>query len=330
MRRRTLLALAAGTAASYPWIGWGIGWPQPKPVPVIGFLGIATPAPFAPFVAAFHEGLRETGYAEGRNVAVEYRWAEGNADRLPELAADLAARKVDVIATIGGSLAVHEARRATSSIPIVFEIGMDPVEAGLAASMSRPGGNLTGVTIMTSDLNPKRLELLSEMASQARVIALLVNSQHAGAERIISEVRMAADARGLRIKVVTATSEDEYEPAFAQARAEAGALLLANDPVFFSRRERLVPLAARYRLPAMYEWREFVELGGLMSYGTSFAGMIREQGRYVGRVLAGTPPADLPILQPTTFEFVINLRTALALSLAVPQSLLARADEVIE
>jgi ABC-type uncharacterized transport system substrate-binding protein len=330
MRRRTLLALAAGTAASHPWIGWGIGRAQPKPVPVIGFLGIATPAPFAPFVAAFHEGLRETGYAEGRNVAVEYRWAEGNADRLPELAADLAARKVDVIATIGGSLAVHEARRATSSIPIVFEIGMDPVEAGLAASMSRPGGNLTGVTIMTSDLNPKRLELLSEMASQARVIALLVNSQHAGAERTISEVRMAADARGLRIKVVTATSEDEYEPAFAQARAEAGALLLANDPVFFSRRERLVPLAARYRLPAMYEWREFVELGGLMSYGTSFAGMIREQGRYVGRVLAGTPPADLPILQPTTFEFVINLRTALALGLAVPQSLLARADEVIE
>ena len=330
MRRRTLLALAAGTAASYPWIGWGIGRAQPKPVPVIGFLGIATPAPFAPFVAAFHEGLRETGYAEGRNVAVEYRWAEGNADRLPELAADLAARKVDVIATIGGSLAVHEARRATSSIPIVFEIGMDPVEAGLAASMTRPGGNLTGVTIMTSDLNPKRLELLSEMASQARVIALLVNSQHAGAERTISEVRMAADARGLRIKVVTATSEDEYEPAFAQARAEAGALLLANDPVFFSRRERLVPLAARYRLPAMYEWREFVELGGLMSYGTSFAGMIREQGRYVGRVLAGTPPADLPILQPTTFEFVINLRPALALGLAVPQSLLARADEVIE
>jgi len=330
MRRRTLLALAAGTAASYPWIGWGIGWAQPKPVPVIGFLGIATPAPIAPFVAAFHEGLRETGYAEGQNVAVEYRWAEGNADRLPELAADLAARKVDVIATIGGSLAVHEARRATSSIPIVFEIGMDPVEAGLAASMSRPGGNLTGVTIMTSDLNPKRLELLSEMASQARVIALLVNSQHAGAERTISEVRMAADARGLRIKVVTATSEDEYEPAFAQARAEAGALLLANDPVFFSRRERLVPLAARYRLRAMYEWREFVELGGLMSYGTSFAGMIREQGRYVGRVLAETPPADLPILQPTTFEFVINLRTALALGLAVPQSLLARADEVIE
>ena len=299
-------------------------------MPVIGFLGIATPAPFAPFVAAFHQGLRETGYAEGRNVAVEYRWAEGNADRLPELAADLAARKVDVIATIGGSLAVHEARRATSSIPIVFEIGMDPVEAGLAASMSRPGGNLTGVTIMTADLNPKRLELLSEMASQARVIALLVNSQHAGAERTISEVRMAADARGLRIKVVTATSEDEYEPAFAQARAEAGRFCWPMIRSFSAGASAWCHWRRAIRLPAMYEWREFVELGGLMSYGTSFAGMIREQGRYVGRVLAGTPPADLPILQPTTFEFVINLRTALALGLAVPQSLLARADEVIE
>jgi putative tryptophan/tyrosine transport system substrate-binding protein len=326
MRRREVLVLAAGAVfASLSAVA-----AEPERGPVVGFLGITARAPFAPFLAAFHAGLSDTGYVEGQNVTLEYRWADGRADRLPALAADLASRKMDVIAINGGLLGAHAAQQATSTIPIAFVIGTDPVEAGLVASMSKSGGNLTGVTIMTADLNPKRLELLSEMAPRAKVVALLVNPLHAAAERIISEVQTAAEARGLRIKVVTAASDDEYEPAFARARAEAGALLVANDPVFFSRRERLVPLATRYALPAMYEWREFVELGGLMSYGTSFAAMVREQGRYVGRVLAGAKPADLPILQPTTFEFVINLRTAGALGLTVPQALLARADEVIE
>ena len=208
MRRRDFVALAAGAIALHPWTGRA----QQKTMPVVGFLGITAPAPFAPFLAALHQGLSDIGYVEGRNVAFEYRWAEGRADLVPALATDLAARKVDVIATIGGLLAVREVRQATSTIPIVYVIGIDPVESGLAASMSRPGGNLTGVTIMTFDLNPKRLELLLEMVPQARVLALLVNPQHAVAERIISEVQTAADAKGVRIKVVTATLEDEYDP----------------------------------------------------------------------------------------------------------------------
>jgi putative ABC transport system substrate-binding protein len=326
MRRRDLLALAAGTIALRPR---GVR-AQQKPVPVIGFLAITARPPFAAFLAAFHEGLSETGFVEGRNVAFDYRWAEGRGDRLPALAADLVARNVDVIAVNGGLLGARVAKDATATIPVVFVIGTDPIEAGLVGGMARPGGNITGITILTADLNPKRFELLSEMVPQAPVIALLVNPRHALAERVASEVRDAARARGMQIEVVSAASADEYEAAFSQARARAGALLVANDPVFFSRRERLVALAARHRIPAMYEWREFAEVGGLMSYGTSFAEMVREQGRYVGRVLAGARPTDLPILQPTTFHLVINIKTANALGLTVPQSLFARADEVIE
>ena len=326
MRRRDLLALGAGAAALRPWPVRA----QQRGMPIIGFLSITARAPSAPFIKAFHEGLRDTGYVEGQNVAVEYRWAYGHGDRLPALAADLIAGKVDVIATSGGLLAARVAKAATSTVPIVFLIGVDPVEAGLVASLARPGGNVTGITILTGDLNPKRLELLSEMAPQAGVIALLVNPGHAAADHVVSEVRNAAQAKGLRIAVVAAPAEDAYEPAFSRARAEADAILVANDPVFFSRRERLVALAARHAMPAIYEWREFAEAGGLMSYGTSFAAMVREEGRYVGRVLAGAAPADLPVLQPTTFELVINLKTAAALGLKVPQTLLARADRVIE
>jgi putative tryptophan/tyrosine transport system substrate-binding protein len=326
MRRRDLLSLAGGTIALRPWAVRA----QQKPPPVVGFLAIAAPAPFAPFVAAFREGLRETGYVEGRNVVIEYRWAEGRWDRLPELAADLVARKVDVITTAGGLIAARVAKEATSSIPVVFETGIDPVAAGLVASMARPGGNLTGLAIMTGELNPKRLELLTDMVPEAATIAFLVNPTNATTERVTAEVRNAARVKGIRVEVVAAAGEDEYEPAFSRARATAGALLVASDPVLFSRRERLVALAARYALPAMYEWREFAEIGGLMSYGTSIAEMHRERGRYVGRVLAGAQPADMPILQPTHFEFVINLKTARALGLTVPHSLLVRADEVIE
>lgn len=325
MRRRDLLAAFAGAVA------WPVaGLAQQKKTPVVGYLGITSPATFAPLLAAFRQGLSDAGYVEGRNVGFEYRWAEGHQDRLPALAAELVARNVDAIVTHGGVLAARAAKEATSTIPIVFETGLDPVASGLVASMARPGGNLTGVSILTSELNPKRFELLSEMVPQARVIAILVNPKNPSADRVITQVREAAHSTGVQIEVVRAGTEDEYEGAFSLARGKAGALLVGNDPVFFSRHERLVALAARHAIPAVYEWREFVEAGGLMSYGTSIAGMHRDKGRYVGRILAGAKPADLPILQPTTFELVINIKTASALGLAVPPSLLARADEVIE
>jgi putative ABC transport system substrate-binding protein len=325
MRRRAFLAAAAviGFAPA-------IARSQQSRVPVVGYLALTSPGPFAPLLAAFHKGLAEAGFVEGHNVAFEYRWAEGRQDRLPELVMDLVARKVDLISTHGGAFVALAAKEATTTIPIVFETGIDPVAVGLVASMARPGGNVTGVAILTADLNPKRFELLSELVPEAKVIAILVNPKNASAERVISDIRKAADPRGIRIEVVRAAVEAEYETAVAQARASAGALLVANDPVFFSHHERLVALAAKHAIPAAYEWREFVEAGGLMSYGASVAQMHREKGRYVGRVLAGTRPADLPILQPTTFQLVLNLKTAKTLDLTVPRSLLARADEVIE
>ncbi len=325
MRRRAFLATAAGAA-----LAPAIARSQQSRVPVVGYLALTSPEPFAPLLAAFHKGLAETGFVEGRNVAFEYRWAEGRPDRLPELVMDLVARKVDLISTHGGAFVALAAKEATTTIPIVFETGIDPVAAGLVASMARPGGNLTGVAILTADLNPKRFELLSELVPEAKVIAILVNPKNASADRVVSDVQKAADPRGIRIEVVRATLEAEYESAIAQARARAGALLVANDPVFFSRHKQLVALAAKHAIPAAYEWREFVEAGGLMSYGTSVAEMHREKGRYVGRVLAGAKPADLPILQPTTFQLVLNLTTAKSLGLTVPQPLLTRADEIIE
>ncbi len=325
MRRRAFLAAAAGAT-----LAPAIARSQQSRVPVVGYLALTSPGPFAPLLAAFHRGLAETGFVEGRDVAIEYRWAEGRSDRLPELALDLVARKVDLISTHGGAFVALAAKEATTTIPIVFETGIDPVAVGLVASMARPGGNVTGVAILTADLNPKRFELLSELVPEAKVIAILVNPKNASANRVISDVQKAAEPTGIRIEVVRATLEAEYETAVAQARARAGALLVANDPIFFSHHERLVALAAKHAIPAAYEWREFVEAGGLMSYGTSVAEMHREKGRYVGRVLAGARPADLSILQPTTFQLVLNLKTAKALGLTVPQSLLARADEVIE
>jgi putative tryptophan/tyrosine transport system substrate-binding protein len=325
MRRREFVQIAA-TVAAWPLAARA----QQKSLPTVGYLGISSPTPMAPLLSAFHEGLREMGFAEGRNVRLEYRWAEGIQDRLPGLAAELAVRNVDVIATHGGAAVVRAAKNAAPNTPIVFETGIDPVAAGLVASMARPGGNLTGVSILTSELNAKRFELLAEMVPQVRVFAILVNPRNASSEHVVAQLQPAAQARGLQMRVVRAAAEDEYEPAFLHARAEAGALLVANDPVFFSRHQRLVALAARHEIPAVYEWREFVEAGGLMSYGTSIAGMHRDKGRYVGRVLAGAKPANLPILQPTTFELVINLKTAKTLGLTVPPTLLARAHEVIE
>jgi putative ABC transport system substrate-binding protein len=325
MQRRTFMVLVGGAA----------GWPfatraQQKRVPVIGYLGLGSPGPFAPLITAFHRGLSDTGYVEGRNVTLEYRWAEDHEDRLAALAADLAGRNVDVLATSGGTLAAMAAKTATSTIPIVFEMGADPVASGLVASLGRPGGNLTGVSILTADLNPKRFELLSELVPRAG-IAVLVNPKNAGADRIVRDMQEVARGKSVRLHIHKASGEGEFDTAFASLDPmQVGALLVANDPVFFSHREQLVLLAARYAIPTMYEWREFAEVGGLISYGARLADMNRQKGAYVGRVLAGTKPADLPIVQPTKFDLVINMKTAKTLGLTVPQSLLAHADEVIE
>ena len=302
---------------------------QQKAMPVIGYLGVATVRPAA--LSWFQQGLGDAGYVEGQTVAIEYRWWEGGRDRLPVLAADLVARKVDVIATTGGLATALAAKNATSTIPIVFQIGGDPVKDKLVASFARPGGNLTGVTILTAELNAKRLDLLSELVPQARLIALLVNPTNAAAERIINDVQQAARSKGIQIAVLRAAAEDEFETAFASlVQLNAGALLVGNDPFFNSRREQLVALAARHGVPAIYEWRDFTEVGGLISYGTRRSAAYRQLGIYAGMILKGAKPADLPVVQTTQFELVINLKTAKALGLGVPPILLAQADEVIE
>jgi putative ABC transport system substrate-binding protein len=274
--------------------------------------------------------LSDTGYVEGQNLAIEYRWAEGSYDRLPALAADLVGRNVDVIATTGGDASALAAKTATSTIPIVFIVGNDPVETGLIASLSRPVGNLTGLAMINVKLMAKRFELLSELVPQARVIALLSNPYNPEAERIFRPAQEAAHAKDVQLQIIKAGTESEISTAFATlVRLRAGALLVA-DPFFLGRREQIVALASRHALPAMYDWREYTASGGLISYGTNLTVVYREFGTYVGRVLKGEKPADLPVRQPTRFELVINLKTAKALGLTVPPSILARADEEIE
>jgi putative ABC transport system substrate-binding protein len=416
MRRRELMLLLGGGMAAARALR-----AQQKAMPVIGFLGVSSRGPTAPYVAAFRQGLSETGYVEGQNVAIEYRWAEGQYDRLPVLAADLVGRKVDLIATSaagaraakdatstipivalvgdpvssglyaslarpGGNITgvspltsdltpkrfellselveyrwaeghydrlpalaadlvgrkvdviatsstpgIQAAKAATSTIPIVFFGGGDFVALGLVASLARPGGNLTGISIMSPELNPKRLDLLSQLVPQASVIDLLVNPSNAIAEVTIRDVQEAARAKGVHLQILRAGTEAEIDSAFAAlVQLRAGALVAASDPFFNSRREQLVALASHHAVPAIWEWREFAEAGGLISYGSSLTGMWRPVGIYVGKILKGANPADLPIQQPTKFELVINLKTAKALGLTVPQSLLAAADEVIE
>jgi putative ABC transport system substrate-binding protein len=325
MRRRELTLLLAGAMTAPRPVN-----AQQKPMPVIGYLSGFSPGPSPSYVAAFRQGLRERGYVEGQNVAIEYRWAEGHNDRLPALAADLIARKVDVIATAGGFRPARAAKEATTTIPIVFSSGM-PVELGLVASLARPGGNLTGISNITGDLMPKRLALLSELVPQARVIALLANPNGMMTKDMVKGLQDAARAKGVELAVLKAGNESEIDAAFASlGQSQAGALLIAADPYLNSRREQLVALAARYAVPTMHEWRESVVAGGLISYGTSIPGVYRQLGVYAGGILKGEKPADLPVQQPTKFELVLNLKTAKALGLTIPALLLAQADEIIE
>jgi putative ABC transport system substrate-binding protein len=324
-RRELLLLLGAAMTAARALRA------QQKPMPVIGFLSLGSPDPSAPGVAAFRQGLSDGGYIEGKNVAIEYRWAEGHADRLPALAADLVGDKVDLIATVGGAPAALAAKSASSTTPIVFFTGNDPVATGLVDSFSRPGGNLTGLAIMATELMPKRLELLSELVPQAGVIALMVNPTISANEGVIKDMQEAARTKRVQLPILGASTEAEIESAFATlTHLRAVGLVVGADAFFTDRREQLVALASRYAVPAIYSVRQFASIGGLISYGPSLTAYSRQLGIYAGKILNGAKPADLPVQQPTTFELVVNLKTAAALGLTVPPAILARADEVIE
>jgi ABC-type uncharacterized transport system substrate-binding protein len=325
MRRREFITLLGGVAV------WPVAGRAQQPIPVIGFLSSALPTESAHMVAAFRQGLRETGHIEGQNVLIEFHWAGGEYDRLPSLAADLVRRQVTVIAAVGGSMSAIAARAATNTIPVVFSTGGDPVQQGLVASLNRPGSNITGVSVLTAALAAKRLEILREVVPNADMIGLLVNPKGTAAEPQLLDVQEAARAIGQQVRVFYGSNDREVETAFAAlVQARIGALIVAADPFFNSRRDSLVALAARHSIPAIYEWREFAEAGGLMSYGTSLPDAYRQVGVYAGRILKGAKPADLPVLQSTKVEFVINLKTARALGLTFPLPLSGRADAVIE
>jgi putative ABC transport system substrate-binding protein len=322
MRRRELLLTAAAMMAARA------ARAQQKALPVIGFF--AASGENVEVTAAFRQGLSETGWVEGQNLTIEYRWADGHYDRLPAFAAEFAGRKVDLILATGGNHAPLAAKNATSTIPIVFVTGDDPVVDGVVASL-HPGGNLTGFTILTVELTAKKLDLITELVPRAATVALLVNPEYPQTERIIQDTQQAARAKGVRLHVLKAANEGEIDSAFsALAGLHPGALLSGSDPFFFSRREQIVALAARQAIPAIYSARGYATAGGLISYGASFSPLYRGAGIYAGRILKGAKPADLPVQQPTTFELVVNLNTAKALALTIPPSILARADEVIE
>jgi ABC-type uncharacterized transport system substrate-binding protein len=330
MRRRSFITLVGGAA---------VGWPlaalaqqsaaEQSPTPVIGFLGSASADSFAPLVEAFRRGLNEAGYVDGRNVTIEYRWADDQYDRLPAMAADLVRQRVAVLFA-GGPPAAVAAKAASATIPITFAVGFDPVSAGLVTSLSHPGGNLTGMYLYIGGLVAKKLELLGEIAPNARSVALLVNPVAPSAKLDAMEMENAGRARGLQVRTLNVSTDGEIDAVFASLAHRTDAVLIGTDPFFFSRREHFIAMTALHRIPTIYYAREFVTVGGLMSYGVNIPEIYRQVGIYSARILKGEKPADLPVQQPTKFELVINVKTAKALYLTVPSTLLARADEVIE
>jgi putative tryptophan/tyrosine transport system substrate-binding protein len=327
VKRRQFISLLGGATVSWPL---GARAQQPA-MPVVGFLHSASPGPFASAVDAFRRGLNETGYIEGQNVAIEYRWAEGQYNRLPALAADLVRRQVSVIVAMAGNGPAQAAKAATANIPIVFVSGGDPVSGGLVASINRPGGNVTGVSWIATALVPKQLELLRESTRNPALIGALVNPSYPDHDLQLRELQEGGAAIGKEINIVRAATAPDIDTAFASlVQKRTDALIVANDPFFVSRRDQIVALAASHRIPAMYFSREFTEAGGLLSYGASLIDAARQGGVYAGKILHGEKPADLPVMQSIKFEFVINLKTAKALGLEIPPTMLALADAVIE
>jgi len=323
MRRRAFLTLLGGAAA------WPLAARAQTAMPVIGYLSGREANDKVE--AAFHRGLKEAGFVEGQNVRIEYRWAQGQYDRLPALVAELLRRPVDVLFTTGGTVSALAAKAATTTIPIVFVTGSDPIKFGLVVSLNRPGGNATGVSFLVNVLTAKQFELLHEMVPRAKLVGFLANPINPNTESDIRNVRVAAESLGLLVHILNASKEDDIDAAFAAlAERRADALLVSTDPYFQIRADQVAALAARHAMPTMYSFRENVTAGGLMSYAPSITDATRQAGIYTGRILRGETPSDLPVVQPTKFEFVINLRTAKGLSLTVPDKLLVAADEVIE
>jgi putative ABC transport system substrate-binding protein len=325
--RRQFISALGGTVAALPLTARA----QQPAMPVVGFLNSRSSGEATYLVAAFRQGLRDTGYVEGQNIAVEFRWAEGQYDRLPTLAGELVQTRVAVIAATGGAASGLAAKAATTTIPIVFTAGDDPIAAGLVTSLNRPSGNLTGISVLANQLGGKRLELLHELVPAAGAVGYLVNASNPSSQIELRDVQAGALSLGLELHVLNASSARDVDTAFATlVEQRVGALLVAADPFFTSRRDQLVALAARDTLPTIYSYREYAAAGGLMSYAPSLVDGYRQTGVYAGRILKGEKPADLPVMQPTKFQLIINLKTAKTLGLAVPQTLLVAADEVIE
>jgi ABC-type uncharacterized transport system substrate-binding protein len=327
MIRREFITLLGGAAAAWPLAGRA----QQAAMPVLGFLSARSPRESASVEAAFRAGLKDAGYVEGQNVHIAFRWADGQFDQLPTLAAELVQQKVAVIVSIGGGNTAFAAKAATATIPIVFVVGFDPVVAGLVSSFNRPSSNITGITLMSPSHGQKRLELLRELAPNAAVLAMLVNPQNSDGVPEVGELEVAARAMGIEIKAFNANTSSEIYSAFSDiAELRPDALLIVTSPFFLARREDIVALAKRLKCAVIYPFREFAEAGGLVSYGANIGSAYRQVGNYAGRVLNGAKPADLPVIQPIKFELVVNLKTAKALGFTIPTAILVRADEVIE